>query len=296
MKLLVAKFLKGRVSVLQKGILQLLSSIRKWFLIGSLSSAACGMTLEVQPWFGDVLEFHFLQSYSYSWFHSVQGSRPSYHKFFQSNLLYSGLEFSPTPVWDVDADLQFSDTTAVSFNFRTAALQVRYLWLDDIVGDPVSFATGGSIRVTATSSLKDVSCPSHGNVDFELNFSLGKEFDPSDIWRFRTWIFGAVGHANRGAPWVRGIAAVEMNHEDMHKWAIYAIGVNGYGRHTHINVDHFFGYAKVREKAIDLGIRYGQGMGVWGTLRVDYLRRVLAKAAPQNVNTFILSWLLPFSI
>jgi hypothetical protein len=270
--------------------------MRKWLAALALLPATLGMGIEVQPWFGDVYEFHFLQSYAYSWFHTVQGSKPHYDSFFQSNLLYSGLEFSPSPVWDVDGDIQFASTTATSFNFRTIAAQVRYLWLDDIIGDAISLATGASVRFTASSSLKDVSCPSHGNADFELNFSLGKEFDAADTWRFRAWMFGAVGHANRGSPWVRGIASVEMNRDDIHKWAVYASAVNGYGRHTHIDVEHFFGYAKVREKAIDIGIRYGRGVGVWGTVRIDYLRRVLAKSAPQNVNTFVLSWLLPFSI
>jgi hypothetical protein len=262
----------------------------------ALLPAAWGTAIEVQPWFGDVYEFHFLQSYSYSWFNSVENSRPHYHNFFQCNLLYSGLEFASSPVWDIDGDIQFADTTMTSFNFRTMAMQIRYLWLDDIIGDPISFATGVSGRLTATSSLKDVSCPSHGNVDLELNFALGKEFDAADTWRFRAWMFGAVGHANRGAPWVRAIASVEMNRDDIHKWAVYATGINGYGRRTHINVNHFFGYAKYREKTIDLGIRYGYGIGVWGTLRLDYLYRVLAKTAPENVNTFIVSWLLPFSI
>ncbi len=266
-----------------------------WWKIAALLPAGLGMAIEVQPWFGDVYEFHFLQSYSYSWFHSVQGSRPPYHQFFQSNLIYSGLEFSPAPVWDIDGDIQFAATTAASFNFRCLAFQVRYLWLDDIVGDAISFATGTSARLTATSSLKDVSCPSHGNVDFELNFSLGKEFDARDTWRFRSWIFGALGHANRGSPWVRAIASIEMNRNDVHKLGIYAQGTNGYGRHTHINVNHFFGYAKIRERVIDVGARYGYGMGVWGTLRMDYLHRVLAKSAPQNVNTVMVSWFLPFS-
>lgn len=260
-----------------------------------LGAVPC-QALEVQPWFGDVLEFHFLGSYAYSWFHSVQNSRPHFHQFFQSNVVYGGLDFSPTPVWSIDGDLQFADTSAMSFNFRSAALQARYLWLDDIVGDPISLTTGASVRLTNTRSLKDVSCPSHGNVDFEVNFSLGKELDVSDTWRYRLWAFGAIGHANRGSPWVRAIAAFEMNIADLHKWAIYASGINGYGRHIHIDVDHFFGYARIREKAIDLGVRYGYRMGVWGTLRVDYLYRVLAKSAPQNVNTVMIGWLLPFCL
>ena len=257
---------------------------------------AASIAIEAQPWFGDVYEFHFLQSYSYSWFNSVQSSSPPFNQFFQANLLYSGLEFAPSPVWDIDADIQLAATSKVPFNFRSGALQVRYLWLDDIVGDPISLATGASVRVTAVSSLKDVSCPSHGNVDLELNFSLGKEFDAPSTWRFRTWLFGALGHANRGSPWVRAIGAFEINCEDVHKWAFYAEWINGYGRYTQIDVNNFFGYGKVREKAVDVGARYGHGLGVWGTLRLDYVRRVLAKVAPQNVNTFTLSWLLPFPI
>jgi hypothetical protein len=182
------------------------------------------------------------------------------------------------------------------FNFRSVALQARYLWLDDIIGDRVSFATGANGRFTNTASLHDVSCPSHGNFDFEFNFSLGKEFDVSDWWAWRLWFFGAVGHANRGSPWVRGIAAVETNYDDQHKFALLALGSNGYGRHTTVLVDDFDGYAKIRQKSIDLAIRYGYRVGVWGTLRFEYQRRLLAKSCPEQVNAFIFSYLLPFSL
>ncbi|MBI5272670.1 MAG: hypothetical protein HY861_01645 [Chlamydiia bacterium] len=269
--------------------------IKRLVVAGCLCFASAGSAIEEQPWFGDVYEFHFLGSYSYSWFNSVQNSEPPFHQFFQSNLIYGGLDFSPAPVWNIDADIQFADTSAVDFSFRTSALQARYLWLDDIIGDPISFTTGASMRLTSTNSLTDVSCPSHGNMDFEINAALGKELDALDTWRFRAWVFGALGHANRGSPWVRGTAALEMNVHDIHKWALYADGINGYGGRTHIDVERFSGYAKVREKAIDLGIRYGYGIGVWGTLRVNYIRRVLAKTAPKNVNTLVLSYLLPFS-
>jgi hypothetical protein len=268
--------------------------MRKAFFLSFLFPAAL-LGLEVQPWFGEVYEFHFLGSYAYSFFYKVQNSEPHYDQFFQSNLLYLGLDFSPSPVWSVDTDIQFSYTSKANPNFRSGALQARYLWLDDIIGDPISFSTGFSMRATSSTSLRDVSCPSHGNVDFELNFSLGKEVDPNDRWRLRGWVFGALGHANRGAPWVRAIAALEANMEETHKWALYADGVNGYGRRTHIDVNHFYGYAKYREKAIDLGLRYGYRIGVWGTLRLEYIRRVLAKTAPEQVNTFMVSYLLPFS-
>ena len=252
--------------------------------------------LEMQPWFGEVYQFHFLGSYAYSRFHSFANSSPHYDSLFQSNLLSFGLDFSPSPEWSVDGDIQFADTTQMAFNFRSVAVQARYLWLDDIVGDPISLVTGGSVRFTSSPSLHDVSCPSHANADFELNFSLGKELQASDSWLWRAWCFGAVGQANSGSPWVRGTAALEANIEDRHNASLFANGINGYGRHTHVDVDHFFGYAKVREKAIDVGLRYGYRTGVWGTVRFEYLRRVLAKSAPERVNTFIFSYLLPFSL
>jgi hypothetical protein len=254
-----------------------------------------GGALEVQPWFGDVYEFHFLGSYSYSRFRSVQHASPQLSSPFNVNLLYFGLDFSPSAEWSVDLDVQVADTTQMPFNFRTGAMQARYLWLDDIIGDPVSLSTGFSIRATPSHALRDVSCPSHGAVDFELNASLGKEFDPSDRWRLRMWGFAAVGHANRGSPWVRAIASLETNIDETHKWALWAEGINGYGGKKTIDPFQFFGYARVREKAIDVGIRYGHRIGVYGTVRFEYIRRVLAKSAPENVNTFMISYLLPFS-
>lgn len=265
-------------------------------VIAALSAlpALCS-ALEMQPWFCDVYEFHFVSSYAYSRFNTVQGARPQLREPFNANVVYLGLEFCPSPEWSIDSDFQVAATSAMPFNFRTMALQGRYLWADDIIGDPVSFATGFSTRVTNSRALRDISCPSYANVDFELNFSLGKEFDANETWRWRLWGFGAVGHGNRGSPWVRGQVMGEMNIYDIHYWSLYAYGTNGYGRHAHLDPFHFFGYARIREKSIDLGVRYGFRTGVWGILRFEYWRRVLAKAYPQNVNTMVISYLLPFS-
>lgn len=251
--------------------------------------------LEVQPWFGDCLEFHFLGSYAYSYFDRVEKAKPQLDRTFQSHVASIGLDFSPTPEWSVDSEMQLAETSKQKFNFRTIAFQARYLWLDDIIGDSVSLATGASARFTNTDSLRDVSCPFHANFDFELNFSIGREFDMSDCWAWRIWGFGSVGHANKGSPWVRAILALETNYDNQHKFGVFADGSNGYGRHTTINIDAFNGYAKIRQKSIDLGARYGYTLGVYGTLRFVYVRRVLAKSCPSQVNFFIFSYLLPFS-
>lgn len=253
-------------------------------------------SLEVQPWFGDCLEFHFLGSYTYSFFDKVQNGVPQLTSTFQSNVACIGLDFSPTPEWSVDGEFQLADTTKQRFNFRSFALQARYLWFDDIIGDKMSLATGVNARFSNTDSLRDVGCPYHAHFDFELNIAIGKEFDISECFAWRFWGYGAIGHGTRGSPWVRGIFAVETNFEEKYKLAIFAEGSNGYGRHTTVLINDFDGYAKIRQKSIDIGARYGYRLDVYGTLRFSYLRRVLAKSCPQQVNTFIFSYLLPFSL
>jgi len=254
------------------------------------------VALEMQPWFAEVYEFHLLSSYTYSRFNHVQGGVPQLDAPFNVNLLYFDLDFPPAPEWSIDADLQFADTTQQSFNFRTTAFQVRYLWLDDIIGDKVSLCTGGSLRFTPSYALHDVSCPSRTNADFEVNFSIGKEFEVRENWLFRMWGFGAVGHGISGAPWVRATVALETNIDDTHKLALYGEGNNGYGRHARVHTNDFDGYGRIRTKSIDLGLRYGYQLGVWGTLRIEYARRFLAKAAPAHINAVTVSYLLPFSL
>ncbi len=267
-----------------------------WKKLGlTLAIATTGQALEVSPWFGNVYEFHLLTGFDYSWFDHVANSRPSFNQHFIERVYYADLEFCPSPDWSLDTDIQLADTTQMNFGFREWGFQFRYLWLDDLVGDPITLNTGARVNVVGTSALRDVSDPYHGNADFELNFALGKELEARDWWLWRLWAYGGVGHANRGSPWVRGIVSIETYIDEMHKFSIWAEGINGYGRRTHIDVDHFNGYAKVRQKSIDLGVRYGLRLGVWGTLRFEYIRRVLAKVCPEDVNTLGVSFLLPFS-
>lgn len=262
-------------------------------LLSLVPALAC--TLELQPWFGSVYEFHFLGSYAYSRFNEVANGAPQLTKPFNSNLAQLGLDFTFAPEWAVDADIQFADTTQMAFNFRSSAIQGRYLWLDDLVGDPISLTTGANFRGTSNESLHDISCPARSNLDFELNLALGKEFEANPSWLFRTWVYTALGQGIAGSPWVRAIVALETNIVEQHKLGLFAEGVNGFGGHRTVSTNHFDGYGKIRYKAIDLTARYGYRLGVWGTLRAEYTHRFLAKSYPKDVNTWAVSYLLPFS-
>lgn len=253
------------------------------------------MALETQPYLGDIYEFYFLSKYTYSNFRKVQGAIDQLTKTDQDHLVYFDLAFCPSMQWGIDFDLELTETPRQSFGFRSAAFQLRYLWLDDIIGDPITLTSGANIRATSSDSLRDVSTPYHSNVDIEGNIAIGKEFSKLEYWRFRIWGYGAVGIANQGSPWFKGLITFEGNSKDVAQWALFVETMHSYGNRTYIDIADFYGYGRIRQKNIDIGARMGFKMSAYGTLSFEYRRRVFAKRFPKNVNFFSVSYLLPFS-
>lgn len=250
--------------------------------------------LDRAPWFGDVYEFHFLSKYTYSFYSKVNKAIIPLDKTINDHFLHLNLCFAPSLQWSIDSDLEFNADPRQDFGFCSVAFQGRYLFKDDIIGDPISICLGANFRVISPESLRDVSILYHSNIDFEVNLALGKEFSKSEFWRFRFWLYGSGGIANKGSPWIRGEFAMEGNIREKKKWALFLQAMRGYGEEQHINIYDFHGYATVRETNIDLGFRYGYRMGVWGTLSFEYKRRLLAESCPESVNFFTISYLLPF--
>jgi hypothetical protein len=269
--------------------------IKKWFFSLLLSFPFVVQTLEVQPWFGGVYEFHFLSGYTYDYYRQVQGAVPPLRATSNDHHLFFDLDYHATPYWDFDIDLHFLNSPRKSFGFETSGVQFRYLWMDDIVGDPITLVTGLLTRYVSDSSLRDVSSPYHGPFEFVANIALGNEFVDNEEWRARLWLFGALGQATIGSPWLQGIFGFDTNVHETHKLSIYVDAMQGFGTRQTIDINHFHGYGRVRQKSIDLGFRYGYQLGVWGTLKFTYQRRVLAKLCPKNVNSFEFAYLLPFS-
>lgn len=251
--------------------------------------------LEKAPWFGDVYEFHFLSKYTYFRYKNIDGALIQLDEASNNHLLHFNLSFSPSMQWSIDSDLDFASTHKQDLIFSSVAFQARYLVKDDIIGDPFSFAIGGNFRIVSPDSLRDVSILYHSNIDLEGNLAIGKEFARRELWRFRFWLYGSLGFANRGSPWLRGEGAIEGNLQEKRKWAIFANAMHGYGRQEFVDAFDFNGYAKIRQRNIDVGFRYGLRLNVWGTLSFEYKRRFLAKLCPESVNFFTISYLLPFS-
>lgn len=268
--------------------------IKLALLLGCLF-AVSGFGIEIQPWFGNIYEFSFFTKYTFSTFSKVNASTTPFQGTEKDHLLYFDLEFPFSSELSMDVDLEFMDSRAEHFNFRSAALQARYCFLDDIIGDPFAFIAGLNFRGVAKAFTHDISTFYPGIANFEATLSLGKEFTKDESWRFRLWGVGAFGIAEKGSPWVRAKVSFEGNHEEAFRWAFFARGYHSYGRHAHIDLNNFHGYGSIRAKVIDLGGKIGYRFDVFGTLSVEYKRRVFAKRAPEQVNFYSVAYLLSFS-
>jgi hypothetical protein len=266
-------------------------AVNKLLLLLPLSLGA----LEMKPWLGEVWEFEFTPSFTYSRYNNVQDGYPPFQHPSNDHVLALDLAVAPSAHWDMALEVEFADTPRQKMGYRSAAFQARVLWTDDIIGDPVSFTTGISLRGVSRHSLNDVSCPYHSNGNLELNAALGKEWGHSYEWSVRTFGFGGVGQANRGFPWARFFAMIEGNQRDTHRFGLFSAGYFGFGNKDRVPVDHFDGYASIHHQSVDVGASYGYHFEVWGTITLAYTRRVYAKSFPENVNFFTLAYSLPFS-
>ncbi len=271
--------------------------MRKWFVYSILCVAPVIVSsLETRPWFDSVCEFSFATEYTYSRYHHVQDASVQLTHPSNDQLLRLNLGFTPSEIWDIQAEIEFVDTPRQRFSYRSAAIQARILWFNDIVGDPVSWTTGLNIREVSDKSLSDVSCPYHAMVDFELTTAIGKEWSKGPDWTSRTWGNIGLGTANEGSPWLRGLWVFQKNWSNRHRAIVFAHGYFGFGTKQRVNVDHFNGWAKFHHQSIDLGLGYQYHFDLWGDITLSYARRIYAHSFPEHVNFFTIAYEVPFSV
>lgn len=252
--------------------------------------------MPTQPWLENVYEFRFDVDYTFSFYNRVANALGSDKHSSRDNQIFLGLGFTPSEYWDTDVQLELAATTRQSFNWRSAAGQIRYLWLDDVVGDPVSLVTGLRVRGVNSQSLKDISCPYPAAFNLDLNVAVGKEWSRWSFWRFHTYCLAALGFSNKGPPWTYLYFSFQGNQEDRRQWELFGRGYFGFGRKNVVNVDHFHSYALIHHQSVDAGFAYKFLFTSWGTLTFEYAHRFYAHAFPESANYFTVRYHLPFSV
>lgn len=266
------------------------------FSLGFLLLPIVAGALEVEPWLGEIYQFQFQGTYSYSHYPNVKNASVPLKSPSNDQLIAASLEWPFNENWDGEAEVEFVHTPRQPWGYRSAALQIRYLWLNDVECDPISLITGLNIRNVASISLRDVSSPYHANMNFELNAALGKEWSQCCYdWLFRLYGFFGAGMGNRGSPWLRGQLSFQGNYQSRHQGQLFALGYFGLGNKTQVNTEHFWGWAKFRHQSIDLGASYRYLFDYWGSLDLDLSYRVYAHSFPKQLVAIYLTYTLPFS-
>jgi hypothetical protein len=254
------------------------------------------LSLETKPWLAEPYASHFQSVFSYSRFRKVEGASKQLCSALNNRDLLLDLSLSPAPSLDLELEGEFGKTNHVNWAFRSGALQARYQMLDDISGDPLSLVFGVNFRGASHHFLRDVSTPYAAEFNMELTCAAGKEWSSEGLWTMRTYGFSAIGQANRGYPWTRGLFVWEYNLDDIHRFTLFSEGDFGFGNKQHVNVNRFSGWGKFQHQSIDLGLSYGYKCGVYGTLTASYAHRVFAHHFPEHVNFFMFIYSLAFSM
>ncbi len=263
---------------------------------GLLALTAPAFSLETMPWLGDQYEFDLESSFTYSRYRKVQGASKQIKGPSNDYDLLFDLGYTVYPDLDARIELELAETPRQPFNWRSAAFQIRYQWLDDIAGDPLSVTTGFNFRGVPHHALRDVSCPYASYANFELTVALGKEWSKGQMWTMRTYGWASMGIASRGLPWSQQLAMYQINVDDVHEFSFFAFGDLGFGGKQHVDVHRFNGWGEFQHQSIDLGAAYGYEFTIWGKLTATYAYRVFAHNFPERVNFFTLNYTLPFSL
>ncbi|MEN9343411.1 MAG: hypothetical protein RLZZ453_198 [Chlamydiota bacterium] len=269
------------------------NTMPKWLIL-LLPFAA--HTLETRPWFHQLYEFDFETRFAYRHFSKVEGASVQLRSPLNDRELRMDMGFTPYPLFDVRAELEFAQVGSINWSFQSAALQSRLGIWDDIVGDPVSITVGVDIRGVNGHLLKSVAVPYASEFNLELTCSCGKEWATGAFWRMHTYGFLAVGQGNRGYPWTRGSVVFQYNLLDTHRFTLFTDGLFGFGGKQHVDVDHFHGWAPFQHQSIDVGGAYGYHLGVYGTLTLTYSYRIFAHNFPEGVQSGMLAYTIPFCL
>lgn len=255
-----------------------------------------GNGTERQPWVGNFLEFEWRNSLLYQSYSKIaSGSHLCSHSsddfFITTSLSNSVGEIS------LELEATAAHTRRQSWGIDQLRATGRYMWMDDLLGDPFSLTIGATFTQSFVSSLKDVSSFHHGRSEAELFLSVGQDesLELTMTWASRWWGVLGMGCAERGSPWIRGDLVYEYRSCLDSEWRFFVNTLWGLGERR-LHWHDFHGYSSIGHQSVDLGVRYTYLFEYMGNLSVDYSYRVYAYNFPAHTHQVMLRFLYLFGL
>ena len=251
--------------------------------------------LKNDPWIPPPYEFIAKGEYVFQYFPSVADAINPVNYDSYVNQLRMDLGASATSSLFFEAEVEFDNSSKVSFNLLSVAPAIKYQMLNDLTGDAMALLIGMYFRYVPENRLIDVATPYSGSYNFDFLASVGKEFDKEGKPVGRAYAMVDVGVATVGYPWFLADIVGEAIIKERN---IIKMGVDGFfglGTQNFVDVDNFNGYANLKHRSLNVKAGYGYKFPVWGELSAIYKRRVVAAAYPQNLNYVGIEYMLGFS-
>ena len=270
------------------------SILIKVFALFILMQSTRGYSTEYQPWLGNICEFELRSSLlyqDYTWL-----SSNSHLKKHASNDFFLNVSLINTiPQVGFEIEAVTASTKKQNGDFDHLKATGRYVWYDDIAGDPVSLTGGLSLIYDSPKALRDVSSFHHGRGEGEFFLSLGKENPEETIWRSRWWGMAGIGIADRGSSWLRFQLSYEARLGQENEIKLFLHSLFGCG-HKKLRVNHFRGYGDIEHHSIDVGVRYTRLLQFFGNASLEYSYRLYARNYPVYTHQVMAQILYTFGI
>ncbi len=250
---------------------------------------------DLKPWFGNNYETEIRATLIYQNYNAI--SIPHRHSFrHNENDAFMTLSATyPFKRYSGEFEATAADTRYQKYRWDNFRITGRYQWMTEAEGDEFSLVTGLTLTQPYSRALHDISSFHHGHIEGEATMSFGQKYGRpcSHDYTFRWWSVTGIGASDVGSSWVREDLACEYNHDDTHELRGFVNTLWGLGG-KNLRPEHFKGYGNINHKSVDLGIRYSYTIGCWGTLSIQYARRVYAYNFPENTNLALCEYYFPF--
>jgi hypothetical protein len=266
----------------------------KFFAIIFLLGICQIRATDYQPWLGNIYEFELRGSLLYQGY-AWLSSGPHLKKYSSNDVFLNASLSNAIPDFGLEIEATQARTRRQKGDLDQLKITGRYVWQDDVAGDPLSLTTGLSFIYATPYSLRDVSSFHHGRAEGEVFLSIGKESPLETMWGSRWWNVLGIGLADRGSPWVRFNLTYEKRLWDQHEIRLFLYSLWGFG-HKKLHLNSFHGYGPIQHQSIDVGVRYTYLLEFFGSACVEYSFRVYGRNFPVYAHRILAQFLYTFGL
>jgi hypothetical protein len=251
---------------------------------------------EISPWLGRVYELEFHAKNETVQAKSIDTSHGTRSKTFRGNLTLLGLSATLSEVTSASLHISGAKLRGKSFGADTMCATYRYLFANDLRGDPLSIATGCTLSYAFHDVLHEPLLVRHGPLGAKVYLSVGKEFNPAKKVFVRPSLAMSYGIAQKSSSWAEAEARLNTSIFDQHDIDLFARYEHGFGHKKLHSTHHFAGYGHIQYRLVDAGILLKQHFHEYGSAYAQVTRRFFSRYTVSNYWGFEIGIIFPFSV